>query len=101
MFEESVWLPPHPGMKIHAHVAVPRITSRPVLKAAYTYQPGQVYTLCPNSYPFGSKSATPVAVLDPNPVTIQIQQPLDIGYRHRSQVVLAKIVDRSSHLKGL
>ena len=34
-------------------------------------------------------------------MTIQIQQPLNIGYRHRSQVVLAEIVDGSGHLKGL
>lgn len=101
MFEESGWLPPSPQKKIHIHVAVPRIASKPVLKAAYTYQPGQRYTLFPNFFPFGSKSATPVTVSDPNPVAIQIRYPLDIGYRHRSQVVLAEIVDQSSHLNGL
>ena len=101
MFEESGWLPPSAQKKTHIHVAVPRITSKPVLKAAYTYQPRQRYTLFPNFFPFGSKSATPVVVSDLNPVTIQIQYPLDIGYRHRSQVVIAEIVQGSSHLKGL
>lgn len=87
--------------KTYAHVAVPRITSKPVLKAEYTYQPGRHFALFPNFHPFGSKSATPVTVSDPNPVTIKIQEPLDIGFGHRSQVALAEIVEGNSQLKGL
>lgn len=34
-------------------------------------------------------------------MTITIKEPLDIGYGHRSQVVLAEIMDGNSYLKGL
>lgn len=91
MFEEDSWLPPHALPRMHGSFAIPRMPSAPITRAAYVYGPGQQYSLLPNFYPY--TSPTRASSRPAGPETIRIVYPLDIGYRHRSQLCLVDVLD--------
>jgi hypothetical protein len=99
MFQD-VWPPEGRSRTMHRGVALPRLPTKPIKKAEYTYQPGLKYTLHPNLYPFTTPSSTAVHPSDPTNVTIEILYPVDVGHRHRSQVVLARVTDAKNMMPG-
>lgn len=98
MFEEDSWLPPQASPRKHGSFAIPRMPTAPIPRAAYVYGPGQQYSLLPNFYPY--TSPTQVSSQAVRTETIRIVYPLDIGYRHRSQVCLVEVLDGGTLAPG-
>ena len=98
MFEEDPWLPPQASPRKQGSLAIPRMPTKPITRAAYVYGPGQQYTLLPNFYPYTSSTLS--STQPSGTVTIQIVYPLDIGYRHRSQICLVEVLRGGTLAQG-
>lgn len=98
MFEDDPWLPSKTSPRKHESFAVPRMPTVPITRTAFVYGPGQQYSLLPNFFPYTSPTQT--SSQPARPESIQIVHPLDIGYRHRSQVCLVEVVDGRTLAQG-
>src|ERR1700731_3554146 len=101
MFEEDAWLPPRRPPLQDGYFAIPRMSTNPILKAAYAYGPGQLLTLLPNFYPL---AAAPTPTIRPPQQThktiVRILFPVSTGYHRRTQISVVEIVESTGLAVG-
>jgi hypothetical protein len=99
ILEQGGWLPPRKPPRQDGTFAVPRIPTLPIIRAAYTYDPGREFTLLPNLFFPTSNYEHEEAPLSEK-ARVRIIRPVSIGYHHRSQICLVEIIEHETLARG-